>query len=105
MQIEKTIKDNKEKLPIAEINAVETAIEVAKKVHTDQSADAQVLQKAADDLIQASYKIAEILYKEKQQQAGQPGQDGQQAGDQNAGEGNNDKSNDKPIDTDFEEKK
>jgi molecular chaperone DnaK len=106
MQIEKTIKDNKEKLPIAEVNTVETAIEEAKKALADQTLDAQALQKASDDLIQASYKIAEILYKEKQQQAGQPGPDGQQpSGDQNAGDGDNDKSNDKPIDTDFEEKK
>ncbi len=100
MQIEKTIKENKEKLPIAEVNSVETAIETAKKALKENENDAQALQKAADDLIQASYKIAEILYKEKQQ----TGQEGQQpSGDQ--GTGDNAKPNDKPIDTDFEEKK
>lgn len=93
MQIEKSIKENKEKLPIAEVNSVETVIEKAKKVLKENENDAQALQKATDDLIQASYKIAEILYKEKQQTSG----------DQDTG--NNAKPNDKPIDTDFEEKK
>lgn len=101
MQIEKTIKENKEKLPIAEVNSVETAIETAKKALKENENDAQALAKAADDLIQASYKIAEILYKEKQQQAGPEGQ--QPSGDQGTGESA--KPNDKPIDTDFEEKK
>ncbi|MFA6535456.1 MAG: molecular chaperone DnaK [Candidatus Babeliales bacterium] len=101
MQIEKTIKENKEKLPIAEVNSVETAIETAKKALKENENDAQALAKAADDLIQASYKIAEILYKEKQQQAGPEGQ--QSSGDQSTGESA--KPNDKPIDTDFEEKK
>ena len=101
MQIEKTIKENKEKLPIAEVNSVETAIETAKKALKENENDAQALQKAADDLIQASYKIAEILYKEKQQQAGPEGQ--QPSGDQGTSESA--KPNDKPIDTDFEEKK
>ncbi len=101
MQIEKTIKENKEKLPIAEVNSVETAIETAKKALKENENDAQALAKAADDLIQASYKIAEILYKEKQQQAGPEGQ--QTSGDQSTGESA--KPNDKPIDTDFEEKK
>jgi molecular chaperone DnaK len=101
MQIEKTIKENKEKLPIAEVNSVETAIETAKKALKENENDAQALAKAADDLIQASYKIAEILYKEKQQQAGPEGQ--QPSGEQNTDD--NAKPNDKPIDTDFEEKK
>ena len=101
MQIEKTIKENKEKLPIAEVNSVETAIETAKKALKENENDAQALTKAADDLIQASYKIAEILYKEKQQQADPEGQ--QASGDQN--QDSNAKPNDKPIDTDFEEKK
>lgn len=101
MQIEKTIKENKEKLPIAEVNSVEAAIETAKKALKENENDAQALAKATDDLIQASYKIAEILYKEKQQQAGPEGQ--QTSGDQSTGESTN--PNDKPIDTDFEEKK
>ncbi len=106
MQIEKTIKENKDKLPIAEVNSVEAAIETAKKALKENENDAQALAKAADDLIQASYKIAEILYKEKQQQAGPEGQQtsGNQSTDDNKS-GENSNPNDKPIDTDFEEKK
>jgi molecular chaperone DnaK len=97
VQIEKTIKENREKLPISEINKVESAIEEAKKVLNEKTSDAQALQKASDDLIQASYKIAEIIYKDKQQ----PGSQG--SPEQPGTDTSNTKDN--PIDTDFEEKK
>jgi molecular chaperone DnaK len=91
-QIEKSITENKEKLPIAEINTVEKAIEEAKVALKEKEDDAEGLQKATDELMQASYKIAEILYKEKEQKP-----DG--ASDQSAPDKDNG-----PIDTDFEEK-
>lgn len=100
VQIEKTIKENKDKLPIAEVNKVEAAIEEAKKVLNEKTSDAQALQKASDDLIQASYKIAEIIYKEKQPQA-----DSQNNSTNNQSEQQTSNPNDNPIDTDFEEKK
>jgi molecular chaperone DnaK len=101
MQVEKTLQENKEKLPIAEINTVEKAIEDAKAALKEHENDAEALGKATDTLMQASYKIAEILYKEKEQSpeagADQSAQDtGSRSDDQN-GQG--------PIDVDFEEKK
>ncbi len=66
VQIEKTLKENKEKLPIAEVNKVEKAIEDARKVLKEKENDSDALQKATDDLMQASHKVAEIIYKEKQ---------------------------------------
>ncbi|MFC1894910.1 molecular chaperone DnaK [Candidatus Dependentiae bacterium] len=66
IQIEKTIKDNKEKLPIAEVNKVEKALEEARIALKDKSNDIDTLQKANDDLMKASHKIAEIIYKEQQ---------------------------------------
>lgn len=91
-QIEKTIKENHEKLPIAEVNAVEKAIEQAKAVLKEKENDAEALAKATEELTQASYKIAEILYKNQQQ----PGAEPEQTSDR-TGKG--------PIDTDFEENK
>ncbi len=67
MQIEKTITENKEKLPIAEVNNVEKALEAAKQT-LEKETDNEALKKATDDLMQASYKISEILYKETQQE-------------------------------------
>ncbi len=100
LSVEKTIKENKEKLPIAEVNKVETAIEEAKKVLKDQADDAQALQKANDDLMQASHKIAEIIYKEQQanasaQQAEQKDGSSNNTSDQN-------KKDDGPIDVNAE---
>lgn len=100
MQIEKTITENKEKLPIVEVNNVEKALEEAKQVLKEKEHDAQALQAAHDDLVKASHKVAEILYKDQQpnpeQQAGSAEQ--QDSSDKN-------KSGDGAIDTDFEENK
>lgn len=89
-QVEKTIQENKEKLPIAEVNAVEKALEDAKKVLKEQENDAEALKKAHDDLMQASYKVAEILYKEKENK---------ETGSQTAPN----KEGEEPIDTSFKE--
>jgi molecular chaperone DnaK len=115
MQIEKTIKENKEKLPIAEVSKVEAAIEDAKKVLKEKENDADALQKANDDLMQASHKIAEIIYKEKQEEAkaqgaedGSAGQtDGpaEKSGDSTDSASQERKSGEGPIDAEFEEKK
>jgi molecular chaperone DnaK len=96
-QIEKTVNENKEKLPIADVNTVEKALEEAKKVLKEKADDAEALQKANDELMQASYKIAEFLYKDKGGNQTTPGSE-QQSNDNN----NNDQG---PIDADFKEKK
>jgi molecular chaperone DnaK len=95
-QVEKTIQENKEKLPIAEVNAVETALEVAKTALKEHENDKEALEKAHNELMTASYKIAELLYKE-QQPADQANQTGGKADGGAAGEN--------PIDTDFTETK
>lgn len=93
-QIEKSLQDAKEKLPIAEVNNIEKALEEAKTVLKEQSNDSEALHKAHSDLLQASYKMAEILYKEKEQ----PGNASNTSTEEN-------KKADEPIDTDFQEKK
>jgi molecular chaperone DnaK len=97
-QIEKTLQENKEKLPIADVNTLEKAIEEAKKVLKEKEGDSEALKKAHDDLMQASYKIAEILYKEQQQKE-QPGADGSEPKNDNKKDGDQG-----PIDAEFKEK-
>jgi len=95
-QIEKTLTENKDKLPLADVSTVEKALEEAKKVLKEKENDAEALQKAYDDLMQASYKVAEFLYKQQNTKDGNT-----QAGDQSQqGKDGND-----PIDADFKEKK
>ncbi len=74
IQVEKTVKENKDKLGEQDIKATEDAIVKARQALKDHENDAEQLQKATEELIQASHKVAEILYK---QQAQQPQQDQQ----------------------------
>jgi molecular chaperone DnaK len=69
MQIEKSLKDNKEKLSADDISATEKALASAQTVLKESSSDLAALKQASDDLIAASHKIAEILYKESQSAA------------------------------------
>ena len=62
-EIEKTLKENKDKLEEADIKATEEALEKARTALKDHAENAEELHKASEELIQASHKVAEILYK------------------------------------------
>ncbi len=91
LQVERTIKDNKEKLPAEEVTAVEAAIEEARLTLKDKADDGEALGAANEALLKASGKIAEILYKDKQQA---------DSNTQGAAQENN---SEEPINTDFEQ--
>ena len=94
MQLEKTIKENKDKLEASEVSEVEAAIEVAKKALEEHKDNAEELQKATDALMQSSHKVAEKLYKQAEQGA-QPGAEQAGATDEQKAE--------EPIDAEIEE--
>ncbi len=71
-EIEKTLKENKEKLPAEEVKKVEEALEKARAALKEHENNADELQKATDELLQASHKVAEILYQQASQQPGSP---------------------------------
>jgi len=73
--MEKTVAENREKLPIAEVNTVEEAITEAKKAL--ESDDVATLKSAVDNLSTASHKMAEIIYKDAQSQSQQQEGDAQ----------------------------
>jgi molecular chaperone DnaK len=73
IQVEKTVTENKDKLDAADVEATEQAVAKAKQALKDHENNAEELQKATDELLQASHKVAEILY--KQAQAQQPNAD------------------------------
>jgi molecular chaperone DnaK len=58
---EKTISENREKLPAEDVAAAEAAVAEARKA--TESADQGAIEKALRDLTQASHKLAESLYK------------------------------------------
>jgi molecular chaperone DnaK len=93
-QMEKLIRENREKIPEADAKAVESAIETAKSALAGGSAEA--MQSAVKELEKASHKVAEALYRANAaagQGAGGPASGGPgpeaegQAGDKKPGEG------------------
>ncbi len=60
-QAEKVLRENREKLPEAEVKAVEQAIEECKRAVAQ--GDMDQISAATESLTRASHKIAEILYK------------------------------------------
>jgi molecular chaperone DnaK len=59
--MEKLIRENRERVPEADLKAVESAIETAKSALAGGSVEA--MQSAAQELEKASHKVAEVLYK------------------------------------------
>ncbi len=66
-EIEKNLKEHKDKLSADEIQTGEQAIEKAKTALKEHENDAQELEKATNELLQSFHKIAEKLYKAKQE--------------------------------------
>lgn len=97
-QLEKTLRENKEKLPMADVSDVEKALETAKQALKEHEHNPEELQKAHDALMNASYKIAEHLYKQ-QQEAAAAETNNQTKAEQSSNDGS------EPIDTDFTENK
>jgi molecular chaperone DnaK len=63
-QVEKTVADNREKVPVGELSKAEAAVaDVRKAMHGD---DLAAIKRATDALQQASHAIAEHLYKQSQ---------------------------------------
>ena len=62
--IEKTLRENKEKVSTEDAAALQAAVEKAKQALKDHATSADELQKATDELMQASHKVAEQLYKQ-----------------------------------------
>ncbi|MEW6776917.1 MAG: molecular chaperone DnaK [Bdellovibrionota bacterium] len=71
-QTEKTLSEYKDKLDAGTISGIEAAVANGKKAL--ESADAAQMKQATEAILQASHKMAEIMY--KQASAGAPGGDG-----------------------------
>lgn len=64
LQIEKTLAENKEKIPAQDAQDLQQAIDKAKAALKEHEHNAEELQKAHDELLKASHKVAELLYKQ-----------------------------------------
>jgi molecular chaperone DnaK len=80
---EKTISENRDKLPADDVAAAEKAVEAARKA--SESGDREAIETAVKDLTQASHKLAEALYKATTTAGGGPGGPGAAPGEGDAG--------------------
>ncbi|MBD3246059.1 MAG: molecular chaperone DnaK [Candidatus Omnitrophica bacterium] len=78
---EKSLKDFGDKISDQEKSTIETKLNALKELMKNNEAPADQLQKAMDELMQASHKLAEEVYKSQQAQQ-QGAQQGAQAGPQ-----------------------
>jgi molecular chaperone DnaK len=101
LQVEKTIKENRDKLETTEIETVEAAIEKAKLILKEQAENGEALGKAAEELSQASYSVAEKLYRQKESAAGAENAAGAGDSSSTAGESDSKKDDNGPIDADI----
>ena len=80
--VERMITDQKDKVDAAEVDKVKAALETAKEALKTHAENAEELEKATNELMTASQKIAEQLYKDKQAESAEAakGSDGPEAG-------------------------
>lgn len=90
LQIEKTLAENKEKIPAQDAQDLQQAIDKAKSALKEHENNADELQKAHDELLKASHKVAELLYKQ-----------GGAEGAEQKPESDDKKSDNGPIDADI----
>ena len=69
--VERTLSQHADKIDQEEATKVKAALETAKEKLVEHANNPEELEKAANDLMQASHKVAEQMYKEKQSQEGQ----------------------------------
>ena len=80
--LEKLMRENKDKIPAKEADKIQAEIENTKKaIETD---DAKQIKKAVEALTQASHKLTEIMYQQASQQQSPQGEAGGEAADQGA---------------------
>jgi molecular chaperone DnaK len=77
-QIEKTLNENREKIPVGDISRIESAVASLKKLSEGDDADA--IRKGIEDLQKASHAMAEALYKQAQATPGGQADAGPAAG-------------------------
>ena len=104
---EKTMTEHKDKLGDADRGPIDAALEKAKKVlEQTEGAEAEEMKAAAEELTQASHKIAELMYQQAAQQ--QAAEQQAAGGDGDPGEadpGGGGKPDDDVIDAEYEDAK
>lgn len=95
--VEKTLNENKDKLSAEDVKSAQDGIEKAKTALKDHPDNLELIQKATDELLASSHKVAEFLYKQAQSNDNQ----GQSPESKNSSD--QDSTDNDPIDADIKE--
>lgn len=98
---EKTLNENKDKLPSADVQSLEEALKEAKKEL--ESEDAERMKRAIENLTQASHKLAETMYKTASAGEAQPPSPGGEAEATQQEPPGDSKKDEDVIDAEFED--
>jgi molecular chaperone DnaK len=102
-EVEKQLKEHKDKLPADAVKTIETELENSKKAL--ESGDDEKIKKGFEDLQQAAVKIGEVLYKNQQDEAAKQQATGEQPGAEGTPGTEEAKKDDDVVDAEFEESK
>jgi molecular chaperone DnaK len=95
-EAEKTVGEHKEKIPVAQLNALESAIGACKPLLANDAAEAADLKSKSEELQRALHAVSETLYKAEASQA---------QADTSAGETSGAREEGQVVDADFTEEK
>ena len=73
-QVEKTVNENREKVPVGDLSKIEAAVDTLGRVA--QGEDVAAIKKASSELEHLSHRLAEVLYKGSQGSQGSGGSRG-----------------------------
>jgi molecular chaperone DnaK len=103
-QVEKMLRDNKDKIQASEVQEIESAVKMARDAHTSGNLDE--IRRTQEVLERSAHKLAEVMYRQAQ---GGPGGSSAPTGENPTGSAGDtpkqDKPNDDVIDAEFTEKK
>lgn len=104
-EIEKNLKENKDKIPADDVKKIEESIEKTKSAIKEAKTDK--IKSSLEELQQAAFKIGEAMYKKAGAQGGKPGKgDDASAPPPPSGDaGKDSKKDDNVVDAEFEESK
>ncbi len=100
--VEKTLNENREKIPVSEISSIEAAISEAKKV-LEEKKGIDDIKRAIENVTQASHRLAQYMY--QQAAAGGEASSGSASHTSDASSSSGASQEGEVIDADFEEKK
>ena len=70
-QTEKTLSENKDKIPAEEVTKIEASLKEVKSAF--ESGNVEEMKTKSEELVKASHKMAEIMYKQAQDAQAKPG--------------------------------